>query len=88
MVLWNMSGPNSPLYFASAVLKDGRVFVAGGEYNDGQQVQLLAAEIYDPMADSWTVLSTPSGWSKIGDAPCCAARLVQEFPNAFVLFGK
>ena len=26
-------GPNSPQFFASAVLRDGRVFVAGGEYN-------------------------------------------------------
>src|SRR5579863_9859744 len=28
------NGPvDAPLYFASAVLRDGRVFVAGGEYN-------------------------------------------------------
>ena len=28
------NGPvDAPLYYASAVLKDGRVFVAGGEYN-------------------------------------------------------
>ena len=46
-------GPvDAPLYYASAVLKDGRVFVAGGEYNAGSQVDLLAAEIYDPVADS------------------------------------
>ena len=28
-------GPNGPLYYASAVLRDGRVFVAGGEDNSG-----------------------------------------------------
>ena len=39
------NGPNSPLYFASAVLRDGRVFVAGGEYNAGVSTDLLAAEI-------------------------------------------
>jgi hypothetical protein len=41
-------GPNSPLYYASCVLRDGRVFVAGGEYNAGAEVELLAAEIYNP----------------------------------------
>lgn len=76
------SGPNSPLYFASAVLKDGRVFVAGGEYNNGRQVELLATEIYDPMADSWTILSTPAGWRAIGDAPCCV------LPDGRVLLGS
>ncbi len=62
-------GPNSPLYFACSVLADGRVFVAGGEYNNGAQVELLAAEIYDPLADSWTTIPTPTGWTEIGDAP-------------------
>jgi hypothetical protein len=77
------SGPNSPLYFASAVLKDGRVFVAGGEYNgSGEQVELLAAEIYDPLTNSWTILSTPPGWTEIGDAPCCV------FPDGRVLLGS
>src|ERR1700758_227428 len=48
------SGPNSPLYYASAALRDGRVFVAGGEYNAGVQAELLAAEIYDPRSNTWT----------------------------------
>jgi hypothetical protein len=64
--------PNAPLYFASAVLNDGRVFCAGGEYNNFVPgADLLAAEIYDPLVDTWTVLGTPPGWAKIGDAPCC-----------------
>src|ERR1700742_4039059 len=57
--------------FCFSVLKDGRVFVAGGEYNAGQHVDLLAAEIYDPIADSWSAIGTPSGWQHIGDAPSC-----------------
>jgi hypothetical protein len=65
------NGPNSPLYYASAVLKDGRVFVAGGEYNAGAQVDLLAAEIYDPVANTWTSIGTPPGWIHLGDAPSC-----------------
>src|SRR5690349_22058606 len=77
-----ISGPNSPLYFASAVLKDGRVFAAGGEYNNGQQVELLAAEMYDPIVNSWTVISTPTGWRAIGDAPCCV------LPDGKLLLGS
>jgi hypothetical protein len=63
-------GPNSPLYFACSVLRDGRVFVGGGEYNGtNAQVELLAAELYDPVANSWTAIGTPTGWTQIGDAP-------------------
>jgi hypothetical protein len=39
------NGPNAPLYYASAVLADGRVFVTGGEYDDGLQLDLAAAQI-------------------------------------------
>ena len=63
--------PNSPLFFASAVLKNGRVFVAGGEYDDGLNWDLLAAQIYNPVSNIWSVASVPPGWSNIGDAPCC-----------------
>jgi hypothetical protein len=76
------SGPNSPLYYASAVLKDGRVFVAGGEYNAGASVDLLAAEIYDPRTNAWTTLATPPGWNNIGDAPSCV------LPDGRVLLGS
>jgi hypothetical protein len=74
-------GPNAPLYFASAVLRDGRVFVAGGEYNNGAQVELLAAEIYNPVTNVWTVLGTPAGWTAIGDAASCV------FPDGRVMLG-
>jgi len=64
------AGPNSPTYYASAIMRDGRVFTAGGEYNGGAQVDLEAAQIYDPVANTWTVIGTP-GWGWIGDAPAC-----------------
>lgn len=68
----SQNGPvNAPLYFASAVLKDGRVFVAGGEYNGGPNEDVLAVSLYDPVADSWTSINPPPGWAKIGDAPSC-----------------
>jgi hypothetical protein len=39
------TGPNALLHLASAVLRDGRVFVAAGGDNAGALVDLLAAEI-------------------------------------------
>ena len=66
-------GPtNAPLYFASAVFSDGRVFVAGGEYNSGNaNADILTAQIYDPVSDRWRAIKTPAGWAGIGDAPSC-----------------
>lgn len=44
------------LYYGSAVLPDGRVFVVGGEYSgsSGQPNDTNMGEIYDPLANSWT----------------------------------
>ncbi len=58
----------NPLYFASAVLPDGRVVVNGGEYNNGSQVETNMGAIYDPVANTWTALAGPAGWANIGDA--------------------
>jgi Tol biopolymer transport system component len=56
--------------FASAVLADGRVVVAGGEYaGSSDPVELDEVEIYDPVGDFWTTLDAPAGWNDIGDAP-------------------
>ncbi len=44
------------LYFSSAVLRDGRVFVAGGEYGTGA----ATAEIYNPSNDTWTIINPPT----------------------------
>jgi len=62
---------NGPLYYASGILRDGRLIVAGGEYNFGAAVWLKAAEMYNPVANAWAVLPTPAGWNLIGDAPGC-----------------
>lgn len=82
-------GPlNAPLYFASAVLKDGRVFVAGGEYNyEADQpglaglVWLNAAAIYNPLLDSWTNIPFIPAVNDIGDASCCV------FPDGRLMVG-
>lgn len=65
------SSVHAPLYYASGVLRDGRVIVVGGEYDAGAMVWLLNAEMYDPVANTWTTLPTPPGWTLIGDAPGC-----------------
>jgi len=57
-----------PLYFASAVLTDGRVIVMGGEYQAFTPVWQTTGYIYDPQADAWTSVAPPAGWRTIGDA--------------------
>jgi Kelch motif len=66
-------GPTyAPLYFASAVLADGRVVVSGGEDNaGGADADLATTQIYDPVSDSWRAISPPLGFDGIGDAPSC-----------------
>ncbi|MGA2646318.1 MAG: hypothetical protein ABSF15_16525 [Candidatus Sulfotelmatobacter sp.] len=58
----------SPLYHSSAVLPDGRVIIMGGEYNFFNPVWTNLGAIYDPIANTWTPVVPPSGWSTIGDA--------------------
>ena len=60
---------NSREYYASAVLRDGRVIMAGGEYSDAGG-DTDKAEIYDPAANTWTSIGNP-GWGQIGDAAAC-----------------
>jgi hypothetical protein len=58
----------SPLFFAQQVLPDGRVIINGGEYNNCNADWTNNGALYDPVADSWTPVSPPSGWGTIGDA--------------------
>jgi hypothetical protein len=61
-------------YFSSAILADGRLLVCGGEYSDAsgfsEDDETNTCEIYDPVADTWTVLNPPAGWPQIGDGAC------------------
>src|SRR6202167_2418670 len=52
----------SPLYFASAVLPDGRFIIMGGEYQNFVPTWTNLGAIYDPVADSWTAVNAPTGW--------------------------
>jgi hypothetical protein len=62
-----------PFFFASEVLPDGRVMINGGEYNStdgdcGGGAWTSKGALYDNVADSWSSVSPPSGWTRIGDA--------------------
>jgi hypothetical protein len=59
----------APLFYASAVLPDGRVVVEGGEHNGNTSgAETNQGAIYDPAANSWTSITPPSGVARIGDA--------------------
>ena len=70
-----------PDAFSSAVLADGSVVIAGGEYNNGAFVLTNKAAIYNPLLGTWTALGHPSGWANIGDSPSVV------LPNGFFLIG-
>ena len=58
-----------PEDFASGVLDDGRVVIAGGEYNNGNFALTNLGAVYDPKKNTWTALAPPTGWKTIGDSP-------------------
>jgi hypothetical protein len=64
----SMPSGYTPLYFASQVLADGRVIVNGGEYINCNSAFSKAGALYDPVADKWTSVTPPTGWTEIGDA--------------------
>ncbi len=67
--LASMPAGYGPLYYASAVLADGRVIVEGGEFNlSGSGVWTTMGAIYDPASNTWASVAPPSGWGTIGDA--------------------
>ncbi len=78
----SMASNYAPLYFANAVLPDGRVIVEGGEYNFLSAVWTNMGAIYDPVANVWTTVNPPAGWTHIGDSP----GIVQ--PNGVFMMGQ
>ena len=57
-----------PLYFASAVLADGRLVISGGEYLFDQFAFTNLGAIYNPLTNKWKSLGHPKGWGFIGDS--------------------
>ena len=56
-------------YYASGVLKDGRVFICGGEQS-GDVGDTNKGAIYNPVLDKWTNITSPP-WSQVGDGASC-----------------
>jgi len=71
-----------PLYFASAVLADGRLIIEGGEYNFLNFAFTNQGAVYDPAKDKWTMQDPPKGWGFIGDSPSAV------LPDGRFLFGS
>jgi hypothetical protein len=63
-----MPASYTPLYFASAILPDGRMIVEGGEYIGENAVWSDQGEIYNPVTNTWASVAPPRGWTNMGDA--------------------
>lgn len=75
-------------FFASGVLRDGRVFVVGGEFSDvkgaSDKTQDIATtgEIFDPVSNTWSAMTKPSSMNFIvGNCVSCV------LDDGRVLFG-
>jgi len=78
---WTTLSPmsTSRLYYASNVLKDGRVFLVGGEYSSARS-ETNTGEIYNPVANTWTAIA-PFPEAEFGDDPS------QLLPDGRVITG-
>ncbi len=71
------------LYYSSQVLEDGRLLVAGGEYDGpaGNNTEINTGEIYDPVANTWTPIPNYPQ-EVLGDA------VSETLPDGRVLSGQ
>jgi hypothetical protein len=58
----------TPLYFASAILPDGRMIVEGGEYIGNSAAWSNRGAIYNPVTNAWRSVAPPASWTNMGDA--------------------
>jgi hypothetical protein len=64
----SMPAGYTPLYFASAILPEGRMIVEGGEYIGGNAAWSDEGAIYNPVRNTWASVAPPRGWTNMGDA--------------------
>ena len=75
---------NARQFFASGVLRDGRVFAVGGEYSDdpSNSTDSPLGEIFDPTTNTWTTIDKPASFTFVrGD---CFGSILAD---GRVLFG-
>jgi hypothetical protein len=68
-------------YYTSAVLKDGRVLICGGEQS-GAGGDTTDCRMYNPVTNSWSAVPPPPGWTVIGDSTAVV------LPNGKVMLGN
>jgi hypothetical protein len=65
-------------FFSSQVLRDGRLYVAGGEYGGGSN----KAEAYNPLTNAWTALPAPGLNIRDANSEMLAdGRVLQALPD-------
>ena len=72
------------VFYASQVLSNGKLVACGGEYTGPglPNTESNYCEIYDPVAQTSTALTPPSGWTNIGDSPSTL------LPNGTLMLGN
>lgn len=82
--------PVPRLYFASQIMPDGRLFVAGGEYSGPALIPNWSntGEIYDPLANKWTRIAPypnqpgcPALNYISGNTTSGSAKITNVYPN-------
>ena len=69
---------NTRLFYSSAVLRDGRVLVAGAEYGTGWGT----AEVYSPYNDSWVTAPVPAGLLTSNNVPAASGQSTAGFSDS------
>jgi hypothetical protein len=84
--------PYAPYDYCSAVLADGRLLVEGGEYTYDPSGTATASEtnqgaIWDWRTNTWTAMTPPAGYTRIGDSSCGVLANGQFYQASFSVKG-
>jgi hypothetical protein len=84
--------PYAPYDYCSAVLADGRLIVEGGEYTYDPSKTATTSEtnqgaIWDWRSNTWSAVTPPAGYSRIGDSSCGVLANGQFYQASFSVRG-
>lgn len=84
--------PYAPYDYCSAVLADGRLIVEGGEYTYDPSKTATTSEtnqgaIWDWRTNTWSSITPPAGYSRIGDSSCGVLANGQFYQASFSVKG-